>query len=260
MQTGFDFTGLTDQLGQEGVRKLIDQWLQLQQMLAARGHAIPKCGRLLTAMTATAGEAIVRLIIKSAKAPTLRQAQAMMMAWEYFGTTPLSDDEAAVLDAICYKSMTRDLRMFAFRKIREGAGAEEILDLVESIRPPGGSGTQPHPQITEDDVKRQYAKMLAEDNYDVHTEQPTRDGGRVDIVATRGDETIIAECKVELTRDTITTAIGQLDIYSRTYSGAAMQIVHLSGQKDAAADKIARVCSDTFFVKGIVVRAEEPQT
>jgi hypothetical protein len=259
MQTSFDFTGLTEQLGADGVRRLSEQWMELQSMLAARGRAIPKCGKLLTAMSATFGEPLLRTIVKNVKAPTWRQAQAMMMAWEFFGEQDLSDDEAAVLDAICYANMRRDFRMFAFRKVKEGMSAQEIMDLVDSIGP-GPSPTPPGPQVTEDDIKRQYARLLAERGYDVHTEQPTRDGGRVDIVATLGDETIIAECKVQLDRETITYAIGQLEVYSHTYGGAALHVAYLSGQMDPQAEKVARVCADKITTKHVIIQATEPQS
>lgn len=237
MQTGFDFTGLKEQLG-DGFAAFVDQWQRLQQTLAARGRGIIDAGRILTAMTAAYGAEFMARCLEWCHAPTVRQATALKDAYEFFGDAPLSDDEAAVLDSLCYRRMRRDLRLQAFRWIRDGKTAQMIEDLLDSI--PAGPPRAPDPVVTEDDVRRWYGAVLEQAGWTVRMEQPTKDGGAVDIVARRGDKLMIAECKVTLDRAKAIEALGQLVVYSQSFPTTIWHVAYFN--HDDRGDAVAKVC------------------
>lgn len=217
MQTSFDFTGLREKLG-AGFDAFVAQWMELQQVLAGRGHGALKAGRILAAMMAAYGKEFVRdVIIERAKAPTWNQSMALIDAYDFFRDTELSDEQAAVLDSVVYRRMRRDLRIKAFGWIKAGKSAQEIDDLVEVF---GGGGVGPNNPTTpsEADLREAYARQLEAEGYDIVREEPTNDTGAADIVARKGNEIKLVECKVTLDRETAIYAMGQLLLYSRTYA------------------------------------------
>lgn len=238
MQTGFDFTGLKHELG-SGYDAFLTQWLELQQLLAGRGRAIPLAGKVLSSMVSSYGRETMQKVIAAAKAPTARQAAALIDAYEWFREIELTDEQAAVLDSIVYRSMRRDLRQRAFKWVQENKSAQEIEDLLETLAPVGPGRASPPPQVTEDDVRLACARQLEADGWRVDMEQPTTDGGACDIVARRGSDVLLVECKVDLDRKEAIYAVGQLDVYSETYQTKNWRIAYW--KRDATADAIAKV-------------------
>ncbi len=241
MQQGFDFSGLKEQLG-PSYDGFVVEWLEVQKLLAGRGRAIVPAGRILAGMVERYGEQLVKAAVQLSKAPGWYRAQALIMAFEWLRDVELTDAQAAVLDAICYvKKLGRAQRQQALQWMREGRSAQEIDDLLEALKPispPPGTG--PLPTVTEDDVRRAYAEALVRDGWTVRTEQPTDDGGAVDIVAEQDEDTLIVECKVDLTRATCIEALGQLTVYSQTYRNCEWRIAYW--RKDDSAGPVESVC------------------
>lgn len=252
MQTGFDFTGMREQLG-DGYDTFMRRWMEMQQMLSGRGKAIPIAGRMLSSMVAAYGVHFVKKCCQSAKAPSWRRAQALMEVYEWLGDMELSDDQAAALDSVFGRNLNRDQRAKVVEWIKDGKSAQDIDDLLEMI--PAGPSSPPPPTVTEDDVRKWYAEMLEAAGWDVRMEQPTRDGGAVDIVATKDGKTKIVECKVDLDRKTAYFALGQLAVYAQSFATRDWTIAYWKREPDTEAivDACRGMCA---FAKAIRKTAE----
>jgi len=239
MQPGFNFSGLKEQLG-PGYDAFVAEWLSFQKVLAARGRAIVPAGRILAGLLERYGEQLIRQAVQLSKAPGWERAQALILAFEWLRDYELTDSQAAVLDTIVYTRMTKALRQQALQWMKDGRSTQEIQDLINALGP-GRPIAPPPPTVTEDDVRSAYAKMLERDGWDVRMEQPTDDGGALDILATKGKERLIAECKVDLNRGTLIEALGQLTVYSQTFPQSLWRIAFW--RKDASAEPVVTVCS-----------------
>lgn len=250
MQQGFDFTGFREQLG-AGFDKFVDEWQQLQLLLAGRGRAILPAGRILTAMLERYREEVVWQMIRQNKAPTVTRARNLMSAWAFFGDKALSDTQAAVLDELIDKRMRDNVRHYAFGQVLNDKSAQEILDVVDAMRPPPRT---PEATITEAEVRDAYAALLQADGWHTRLEQATLDGGAVDIVAEKPGELLICECKVALDRATAYDALGQLTVYSHTYRGAAWHVAYW--KLEASAEKLVEVFDgdDALRFKQVAMR------
>lgn len=238
MQQGFDFSGLKQQLGPT-YEAFVSEWMAFQKLLAGRGHAIVPAGRILAGLVERYGEPLVKQAVQLSKAPGWQRAHALILAFEWLRDTPLSDTQAAVLDSIVYGRMSRAARQQALQWMKDGRSAQEIDDLLDALKPAGGTQPPP-PTMTEDDVRRAYAASLASEGWKVRTEQPTEDGGAVDIVATMGDDLLIAECKVDLTRASCIEALGQLTVYSQTFRNAQWRVAFW--REEESAGPVEGVC------------------
>jgi hypothetical protein len=253
MQTGFDFTGMREQHG-DGYDGFMRRWMEMQQMLSGRGRAIPIAGKLLSSMVAAYGVQFVKKCCQTAKAPSWRRAQALMEVYEWLGDSPLDDDQAAALDSVFGRNLNRDQRAKVIEWIKEGRSAQDIDDLLEMIPPAPGSA--PAPTVTEDDVRKWFAQMLEGGGWVVRMEQPTRDGGAVDIVATKDGKTKIVECKVDLDRKTAYFALGQLAVYAQSFSTRDWHVAYWHRESDV--DPIVEACRGLCnFTKAVREVAEE---
>jgi hypothetical protein len=224
MQQGFDFSGLKQQLGPT-YEAFVSEWLAFQKLLAGRGHAIVPAGRILAGLVERYGEPLVKQAVQLSKAPGWQRAHALILAFEWLRDAQLSDAQAAVLDSIVYGRMSRPLRQKALQMMKEGRSVQEIDDMIDALKPPGGT-TPPLPKVTEAEVRDAYAASLEREGWSVRKEQDTEDGGSVDIVATMGDDLLIAECKVDLTRASCIEALGQLTVYSQTFRNAVWRVAY----------------------------------
>jgi Holliday junction resolvase-like predicted endonuclease len=238
MQPSFDFTGLREQLG-ESYDSFIEQWKNLQAVLAGRGKALPKAGRILASMRESYGPQFLKKCCQFWKAPSWRRAQMMIEVYEWFGDREMTDETAAVLDSIFGPPLRRELRLKAYQWIRDGKTAQDIDDLLESVGTPPGSDP-PQQAPTEDEIRKWHAAQLEADGWEVRLEQPTRDGGAVDIVATRDGEMMIVECKTDLDRKTAYYAIGQLAVYAQTFRTKNWRIGFW--REDKSAEKVCEIC------------------
>jgi Holliday junction resolvase-like predicted endonuclease len=254
MQTGLDFTGLKQELG-DGYDAFVVRWMELQRLLAGRGRGIVAAGELLTSMQAAYGREMMHKIIASARAPTQAQATALIEAYEWFRDITLTDLQAAVLDSICYRRMRRDMRQRAFKWVEENKSAQEIEDLLDALAPVGPGKPPPPPTTTEDDVRKACARDLEAQGWRVDMEQPTSDGGACDIVARRADELLIVECKVDLTRDSAIFAVGQLDVYSETYRTKNWLIAYW--RRETSAEAVTKVLGKRIEFKKVALIAAE---
>ena len=241
MQTAFDFSGLKQQLGPT-YDAFCEEWLSLHKLLAGRGHAIIPAGRIISGMVERYGEQLVRQAVQLSKAPGWSRAQALLMAYEWLRDMTLTDDQAAVLDSIIYTRMSKAVRQQALQWMKDGRSTQEIDDLLDSVRSLPFEKTAPAPTVTEDDVRRHYCRMLEREGWKTDTEQPTDDGGAVDIVAHKGNDMLIVECKVDLTRTSAIEALGQLTLYSQTYFGARWQIGYWN--LESSAEAVVKACAN----------------
>ena len=239
MQYGFDFSGLKAQLGPT-YDAFVSEWLAFQKLLAGRGHAIVPAGRILAGLVERYGEPLVKQAVQLSKAPGWQRAHALILAFEWLRDTPLSDAQAAVLDSIVYGRMSRAMRQQALQWMKDGRSAQEIDDLIDALKPTPGAGTPPPPAVTENDVRLAYAASLGHEGWKVRTEQRTEDGGSVDIVATRGEDLLIVECKVDLNRASCIEALGQLTVYSQTFRNAEWRVAFW--REEDSAGPVESVC------------------
>jgi hypothetical protein len=247
MQTGFDFTGMREQLG-DGYDAFVREWAAMQATLAGRGKAMPKAGRILSSMVSSYGIQFVKKCCQNAKAPSWTRAQILMEIYEWLGDFEMSDEQAAVLDSVIGRRLGRELRLKVLQWMKEGMSAQDIEDLLESLPP--GPDKQPVPHApTEDEIRQWFAEQLKNEGWDVRLEQPTKDNGAVDIVATRDGELRIVECKVDLDRKTAYYAIGQLSVYARTFKTKDWWIAYW--RMDETAAPIIKECRGLFQIQKV---------
>lgn len=252
MQMGFDLTGMREQFG-SGYDQFVAEWMQLQQLLAGRGKAIAKAGRILRSMVEAYGAPTVKRICQLGKSPSWQRAQMLMEVYDWLGDVELTDEQAAVLDSVFGQRLRRDLRARVVQWVKEGKSAQDIDDLLEVIEPTGPRGPTVPPPPTEAEIRQRFAEQLQDEGWDVRLEQETNDHGAVDIVATRNGERRIVECKVDLDRKTAYYAIGQLAVYSRTYSTRDWWIVYW--RRDDLAEPIISACKGLIGFQQVVMRA-----
>ena len=151
--------------------ELMRKWLEMQQLLSGRGRAIPLAGKMLSSMVAAYGVQFVKKCCQMGNAPSWRRAQALMEVYEWLGDYTLTDDQAAALDSVFGRNLTRDQRAKVVEWVKEGKSAQDIDDLLELI--PSSSPSPAVPTVTEDDVRKWFAQTLGASGWDVRMEQPT---------------------------------------------------------------------------------------
>ena len=244
-QGGFDFSGMRDDLGAQ-YEDFCNRWNELQEMLSARGHQIVPMGRILAGMVERYGIDHVRQACTLSKAPGWRRANTLMQCYEWLQGFEMTDAQAAVLDSIVDRKMSRQLRQKCLEMMKRGSSVESIEDFIDTVEPTPRPA--PPPTVTEAEVRDAYLRSLRDQGWHARPEQETEDGGKVDIVATRDGETVIVECKVDLTRSSAYDAIGQLTVYSRTFNTRNWHLAYWHDEESS--EGIQRVCgSDIRFVR-----------
>ena len=266
MQTGFDFTGLRGELG-ERYDEFVQQWAELQRVLSSRGRGALEAGRMLVSFEAAYGSEWLWKVLALSKAPGIPRAKMLMNAHHILRDTELTDAQLAVLDSIIYTRMQQERRLQALQMLVAGRATQEIDDFIDATRPPPGPAIPPQPKVTEEDVRLHYASELRRRGYLIESaESKTSDGGRVDILAGKtGRRPIIVECKAILDRARLIEALGQLTLYSQTYTGRDWQIAYW--QLDDSAVPIVEACKNICrFVKvslttefGLVAIGKKPK-
>lgn len=253
-QSGFDFTGMRAELGTQ-YESFVQAWADFHAHLAARGHHILPAGRKLAAMIERFGMPFVKQAATLSRAPGWRRCQSLVLAYEWLGDVELPDHMAAVLDSVVYTNMTREQRQKALQMMRSGATAQQIDDFLDATRAPGVENAKAA-SITHNEVQDWYARTLEDAGWNVRKNQPTEDGGEADLVATKDDQLLLVECKVDLTRDVCIEALGQLTLYGQTFRGARRRVAYWHAQD--AAQSIMEVCRDTVLFDKVARPVTEP--